>query len=103
MASGDGSRVAYWCARPDLIRSGYRPKTAGLAERCHALQAEMLTSAENRTGIERHEVYDGPFASLVRLEASPFHELTEGTQRAYSKTMGRLMRHKGERREGTTE
>jgi hypothetical protein len=65
----------------------------------------MLTWAENRTDIKHYEVYDGTFASLVRLyethEDSPYHELSEHTQQTYTKTMALLMKHKGERRVDT--
>jgi hypothetical protein len=48
------------------------------------------------------ETYDGTLASLVRIyethKDSPYHELEEGTQRTYSKTMALLMHHKGARR-----
>jgi hypothetical protein len=62
----------------------YQPSDPALAERCHALQAEMLTWAENRTGKTKHqEQFDGSFASLVGLyethEDSPYHELAEVT------------------------
>lgn len=100
--------VAYWAARRDLVKAGYRPKTVRLhgepdviEARCHALQAEMLEwSAEKRLG--RAPQYDGTFASLVKFYEmhpdSPYRELKPATQRSYSKTMALLMRHKGERR-----
>jgi hypothetical protein len=106
----NGSSVAYWVARTDLVKLGYRPKTVRLhyatddprlAARCHALQAEMLRwASDNRHG--PHALYDGTFASLVRFYEthpdSPYHELKQSTQRVYSKTMALLMRHKGSRR-----
>ena len=107
----DGTSVAYWLARPDLIKKGYEPKSVRLhyspgdpaiAERCHALQAEMLAWSEKESGEKRVAIYDGTLASLVRLyethNDSPYHELEPSTQAAYSKTMAILMKHKGKRR-----
>ena len=105
----DGSTAAYWTARPDLIKAGYRPKTVrlhyapddpALAARCHVLQVEMLewSAGRNRRPIAQ---YDGTFASLVRFYEthadSPYHDL-RCSQRTYSKTMVLLMKHKGARR-----
>ncbi len=108
---GDGSRVPYWCPRSELVKQGYRPKTVrlhyeandpALADRCRALQAEMLAWAGDQSGKRYKEEYDGTFASLVRIfethEDSPIHEVGEATQRTYSKTMALLMNHKGKRR-----
>jgi hypothetical protein len=105
----DGSQVAYWIARKELVKAGYRPKSVrlhyelddpALVTRCHALQAEMLDWATNN-GEAREVHYDGTFASLVRFYEthpdSPYHELEQETQRAYSKTLALLMRHKGAR------
>lgn len=107
---GDSPPAAYWVARPGFVKLGYRPKTvrlhysAGdpqLPARCHVLQAEMLRwAADNRAG--PHALYDGTFASLVRFYEthpdSPYHELEPETRATYSKTMARLMIHKGARR-----
>jgi hypothetical protein len=107
---GNGSSAAYWVARTDLVKLGYRPKTVRLhypagdpqiAARCHVLQAEMLKWAtDNRTG--QHVLYDGTFASLARFYEthpdSPYHDLEPDTARTYSKTLAWLMKLKGGRR-----
>lgn len=105
----NGAQIAYWVARPDLIKAGYRPKSVRLhyelddpllVARCHTLQAEMLEWAAD-SGV-RPAAYDGTFASLVRMYESdpdsPYFELEESTQASYSKTMASLMKHKGARR-----
>lgn len=106
----NGSQIAYWTARADLIKAGYRPRTVrlhyapndpALVARCHVLQAEMLSwSAGNRMGPATH--YDGTFASLVRFyeshEDSPYRELRPSSANTYTKTMALLMKHKGGRR-----
>lgn len=104
----DGSQVAYWVARKDLVAKGYLPKSVrlhyapddpALEARCRILQHEML---EWSAGIRRQaSVYDGTFASLARYYEthpdSPYHDLRPTTQRTYSKTLANLMRHKGDR------
>jgi hypothetical protein len=106
----NGSQVAYWVARKDLVKVGYRPKTVrlhyapddpALTARCRVLQAEMLAwASENRCGPASY--YDGTFASLVQFYEthpdSPYHELRPASAKTYSKTMASLMKHKGERR-----
>lgn len=61
----------------------------------------MLSWASDR-GQGRPAVYDGTFASLVKLYEShpdsPYHELHETTRVTYSRTMASLMKYKGERR-----
>ncbi len=105
----NGSQVAYWSARPDLIKAGYRPKSVrlhyaaddpALAQRCRVLQAEMMEWATGQ-GRGTPSAYDGTFASLVRFYEthpdSPYHDLQPATQTNYSKTMALLMRNKGSR------
>jgi len=103
-----GPPVAYWIARRDLVKAGYRPKTVRLhgepdvvAARCRVLQAEMLAWSVDRRGV-LGMTYDGTFASLGRLyethQDSPYRELRPATQRTYSKTLALLMVHKGRRR-----
>lgn len=105
----DGSQVAYWTARPDLIRAGFAPKTVrlhyqlddpALVSRCRDLQAQMLRwSVESRNGPT--SAYDGTFASLVRFYEthpdSPYRDLRT-SQQNYSKCMAILMKNKGARR-----
>src|SRR5262245_2928148 len=105
-----GSR-AYWIARPDLVKKGYRPKLVrlhykaddpALVTRCQALQAEMLRWARDEKVVRRAVDYDGTFLSLVTFyeehDDSPYHDLHPNTQKTYSKTMKALMRDKGKRR-----
>jgi hypothetical protein len=106
----DGSPIAYWAARRDLIKAGYRPKMvrlhyapedSALADRCRLLQAEMIAWATDH-GRGRSALYDGTFASLVKFYEthpdSPYHELRQESAKTYSKTMALLMKHKGARR-----
>lgn len=102
----NGSPIAYWIARPDLVAVGYRPKTVRLhyadalvlAARCHTLQAEMLKWAAER-GQAPAPNYDGTFASLFRLfethPDSPYHEIEEPTRRSYSSVLRRVTEWKG--------
>lgn len=97
-----GQRVAYWYARPDLIKRGYTPKAvrlhydasnpagmAALASRCQRLQAEMLAWANPQ---QVNPIYDGKLETLIRLyetdEQSPYRDLKQPTQRIYSKILG---------------
>lgn len=106
---GDGSQIAWWRARRDLVRDGFRPKNERLPyaaddprlrARCFTLQAEMVEWAASRQQA-RVSQYDGTFSSLVRFYEthpdSPYHELEPDTARTYSKTMALLMRNKGSR------
>jgi hypothetical protein len=97
-----GERVAYWYARPDLIKRGYTPKAvrlhydasnpagmAALASRCQRLQAEMLAWANPQ---QVNPVYDGKLETLIRLYEtdgqSPYRDLKQLTQTTYSKILG---------------
>src|SRR6266403_432060 len=106
----DGARAAYWIARKDAVKAGYKPKVVRLhhapedpmlAARCHVLQAEMLTWL-SECGKGRPAIYNGTFASLVRYYEthpdSPYFDLKQRTQRVYSVTLELLMKHKGTRR-----
>ncbi|MCJ2065059.1 integrase [Methylobacterium sp. J-088] len=91
----DGSRRLYWCARPDLVKAGYRPETVRLSYNldapddralieaaCLRLQAEML---EWSTGRRRGaDAFDGTILGLSRRyqidEASPFRRLKHNTR-----------------------
>lgn len=103
----NGTHVAYWVARKDLIKRGFRPKSVrlhferddpALAARCRMLQHQMIEWAANG-GNARAPGYDGTFQSLVTMyetdRDSPYFELRQPTQRTYSKTMKSLMKHKG--------
>lgn len=105
-----GPPVAYWCARSDLVKAGYRPKTVRLdyppgdpmlTIRCQALQDDMLAWSRGGRRVPLGP-YDGTFASLVclyeRHPDSPYNELRPSTARTYSKTLANLMKHKGARR-----
>lgn len=108
----NGERIAYWYARPELIKRGYRPRSvrlhynpddpielAALCSRCERLQSEMWAwagnSAEKGTGI-----YDGSLARLVNLYEtdadSPYRDLKQETGKSYSKMMRLLLSRVGE-------
>ena len=90
-----GPDAAYWCARADLVKAGYRPETVRLpyspddasalpllSATCLRLQAEMLDwSSGRRRNAGR---FDGTVRDLSRRyqtdEASPFRRLKHTTR-----------------------
>lgn len=97
-ARKDG-KAAYWVARPDLVKKGFRPSTVRIhfdptdqihmqhiAARCRDLQGQMLTwSGESR--FPSRNVYDGSLRSLIRCyqtdEDSPYRDLRPRSQDFY--------------------
>ncbi|MFG1377334.1 hypothetical protein [Xanthobacter autotrophicus] len=92
-------KAAYWVAREDLVRKGFKPSTvrihfdpadpfhpAKIAAKCRVLQAEMLTWQRDG-GAPRAAAFDGTFRSLIRIyeteRSSPFHDLKERSQGFY--------------------
>ena len=92
-------KAAYWVAREDLVKKGFRPSTvrihfdpadpfhqAKIAAKCRVLQAEMLTWQRDG-GAPRAAAFDGTFRSLIRIyeteRSSPFHDLKERSQGFY--------------------
>lgn len=92
-------RAAYWVARPDLVKKGYRPATVRIhfdpadplhqqhiAARCADLQGQMLTWSGESRAAPRY-VYDGTVASLVHRyqtdEESPYHDLRPRSRAFY--------------------
>jgi hypothetical protein len=91
-----GPDVAYWVARADLAKAGYKPRTVRLpydlddaaqaplvSAMCMKLQAEMLEwSSGRKTDLAR---FDGTIAGLSRKyqtdPASPFQRLKHTTRR----------------------
>lgn len=90
-----GPDVAYWCARADLVKAGYRPETVRLAQSpddtdalpllsatCMRLQAEMLEWASGRRG--GAPKFDGTIRALSHRyqtdEESPFRRLKHNTR-----------------------
>ncbi|NNM71409.1 integrase [Enterovirga aerilata] len=85
----------YWCARPDLVKKGYTPKTIPLpydeskpgdreliSAACMRFQAEMLEwSSGRKRDLNR---YDGTIRGLSRRyqtdEASPFQRMKHNTR-----------------------
>ncbi|QIB35802.1 tyrosine-type recombinase/integrase [Ancylobacter pratisalsi] len=94
-----GERVAYWVARPDAVKQGFRPATQRLpydpddpghldkiSFECGRLQAQMM--AFQHGGWERMKrPEDGTVRSIINLylhdEESPFHRLKHTTRRPY--------------------
>lgn len=76
-ARRDGSWVAFWQARTDIAKAGYRPPYVPLwrglkpsradqvyvADRCHRFQNEMLTYAHG--GVQQVATFDGTIRSLI--------------------------------------
>lgn len=108
-----GQRVAYWFARSDLVKEGYRPKSVrlhydpsdqrqmdALRSRCQTLQAEMLTWSSR--GRRRLTSYDGMLSTLVQLyetdEDSSYRDLHPTTAKTYSRILRILMRKVGDAR-----
>ncbi len=104
--------VLYWCARADIVKSGYRPETVRLpyslddpADRalitatCLRLQAEMLEWSSGR-GRER-ERFDGTVRGLSRRyqidEASPFRRLKHTTREKDTHVLGIIEKAFGDR------
>ncbi len=108
-----GPDVAYWCARADLVRSGYRPETFRVPHDledpdgrvlaralCMRLQAEMLEWASGRRRDPNR--FDGTLLSLSKKyqtdEASPFNtNLKHNTQRTDLYTLRLIERAFGAR------
>ncbi|NMN58020.1 hypothetical protein FHT36_001922 [Xanthobacter sp. SG618] len=93
-------RAAYWVARHDIVKKGYRPETVRIhfnpqepdhlqeiAARCRVLQQEMLTWAGEGRAAAETRPHDGSMASLIRLyqtdEASPYRDIKWNTRRTY--------------------
>lgn len=109
----NGPDVAYWCARADLVKAGYRPETARLAHSpddqdalpllsatCLRLQAEMLEWSSGRRRDPKR--FDGTLLSLSRCyqvdEASPFNtNMKHNTRRAELSTLRLIERVFGAR------
>lgn len=112
-ARKNGQRVAYWVARADLVKRGYKPSSvrlfcdennpqdvAAMRSRCERLHNEMLIW-ENQGERRDPKVFDGSLAMLVRLyetgEGSPYRtSLKQITAQSYSKHMRLLLRRVGE-------
>ena len=108
----DGTQRLYWCARSDLVKSGYEPETVRLSfdlldsashplieEACQRLQAEML---EWSSGKEHDTLrFDGTLRSLVRRyqldSASPYQTVKWNTRRTYDEILIKIDRALGER------
>lgn len=90
-----GPDVAYWVARADLVKAGYRPETVRLSyslddpqhrdlisAACMKLQAEMLEWSSGRARTTSR--FDGTILGLSRRyqtdEASPFKRLKHSTR-----------------------
>lgn len=108
----DGTFRLYWAARPDIVKTGFRPKTVRLhynealpSERplieaaCKRFQAEMLQWASGHRDTRRP--FDGTVGSLTRLyqtdPASPYRDLKWNTQRTYDQTLGVIEKAFGKR------
>ena len=97
--------VPYWIAKPSAVASGYPLKTANLssvpldqlADRCAALEAEML---EWLAGVTRRQSFDGTLGALLKLyqthEHSPYRNLKPSSYKSYDPYLGRLARAYGD-------
>lgn len=111
----DGSFVAFWQARADIVKRGFRPPLVPLwkglepsdtdremvSDQCEMMQAEMLTWS--RGGIpEIPSAFDGTVESLVSCykfdRDSPFQKLRYGSRKNYGHFLKRIIEdHGGER------
>lgn len=102
----------YWCARPDLVKLGYTPKTVRIfhdpddeagrllvRQQCARFQAEMLAWAAGQK--QDYSRFDGTLTSLIRLyqhdDASPYREIKWNTRKTYDDTLGIIERAFGKR------
>lgn len=111
----DGTFAAYWAARHDMVKRGYRPKyfplwrgkepndvdRAMVAEHCNVLQADMITWG--RGGIPAGPVeFDGTISSLIycytRDKHSTFRKLRYGSRQNYQQFMSRIEKDHGNER-----
>lgn len=107
-----GPDVAYWVARADLVKAGYRPETVRLSyslddphhrdlisAACMKLQAEMLEWSSGRTRATNR--FDGTILGLSRRyqtdEASPFKRLKHSTRHKDAYTLGLIEKAFGSR------
>ena len=114
-ANGDGTSRAYWEARSDLVKRGYRPSSVRLhypetpdgitqrSARCRILWAEMLSWAANDGSLPKRG-YDGSIGSLCTEfqthEASPYRTAKWNTQRLYDGCIKIIKSTVGARRVG---
>lgn len=112
--NADGTMREYWCARPDIARRGYLPKTVRLhypdtAEghaqrdaRCRQLQLEMLAWSASEAFPKRR--YDGTIKSLCALfqsdEDSPYRGMKWNSQKAIDQSLKIVSATVGARRVG---
>lgn len=116
-----GHWVAYWAARPDLVKRGYTLKTQRLwpssevrgpieltiddwteiSASCRLLQSQMLTWANGGDLDDPLSIYDGTFKSLIdvyeRDPDSPYQNLRYGTKVARDSDLSILKREIGTR------
>lgn len=108
----DGTFRIYWCARADLVRIGYTPKTVRLfhdltteagrlliKQQCEHFQAEMLAWASGQK--QDYSRFDGTLASLIRLyqhdDASPYRDIKWNTRKTYEHTLTVIEKAFGQR------
>jgi hypothetical protein len=108
----DGKARLYWCARSDILKTGFEPHNVRLnydivnpshhiliESACQRLQAEMLEWA----GGHRRDVlaFDGTVKGLVKRyqldPASPFQAVKYNTRRTYGELMDKIERAFGAR------
>lgn len=107
-----GHTAAYWVARADLVKKGFKPSTVRIhfdpadpihmdqiAARCRDLQSQMLEWSSGQRNAPRN-VYDGTLRSLVRRyqtdEESPYRELRPRSQSFYNYGLGLLDKYVGD-------
>ena len=107
-----GPDVAYWVARADLVKAGYRPETVRLSysldepqhrdlisAACMKLQAEMLEWSSGRARATNR--FDGTILGLSRRyqtdEASPFKRLKHSTRHKDTYTLVQIEKAFGAR------
>lgn len=108
----DGRTRLYWCARTDLVKEGFTPRTVPLhydwsdpgqrglvAAACMKLQAEMLEWSATRGSPQK--VFNGTIADLIRRyqtdEESPYRRIKWNTARTYDQVLAGLEKAVGAR------
>jgi hypothetical protein len=112
-ARRNGTFTAYWVARHDIVKRGFRLKLlavwAGVepteedrmivSERCNVLQGEMMLWDKRDAVVEHPALFDGTVRSLIfcyRTDRhSPFVKLRHGSKMNYGDLMRRIERDHG--------
>jgi hypothetical protein len=111
----DGSWSAWWAARHDIAKRGYRPKYVGLwrgneptvaerlavSETAQGMQADMLAWLHGLGPVDTAFLYDGTVRSLIYCythdKDSSFRKLRYGSRQNYGQFLNRIERDHGDK------